>query len=68
MLRMQHQKSEAMKKKHFLSHSRKEALQVFRNMNASNKRTLEDLLIFFQRKYVRSLSEATAKQIAKTYF
>ena len=57
-----------MKDYYFLSPIRKEALQTLRNMNASNKGTLEVVLLFFQRKYVRPLSEATAKQIANLTF
>ena len=63
MLKMQHEKSEAMKDYYFLSPIRKEALQTFRNMNASNKGTLEVVLLFFQRKYVRPLSEARQSKL-----
>ena len=61
VLEMQTEISEAMKNNHFDSHFQKEALQTFRNMNASNKRTLEDVLTIFRRKYVRLQSRATAK-------
>ena len=47
MLKMQPEMTEAMKIKHFQAHLRKEALQTFRNISASNKRTLDDVLIVF---------------------
>ena len=47
MLKMQPEKTEAMKINHFLAHFRKEALQTFRNISASNKKTLDDMLIVF---------------------
>ena len=50
-----------MKINHFYAHLRKEALQTFRNINASNKKTLTDVLIVFRRNYVKSESQATAK-------
>ena len=61
MLKMQPEMTEAMKINHFHAHLRKEALQTFRNISASNKKTLEDVLIVFRRKYVKPQSQATAK-------
>ena len=51
MLKMQPEMTEAMKINHFHAHLRKEALQTVRNMSASNKKTLDDVLIVFRRKY-----------------
>ena len=42
MLKMQPKMTEAMKINHFHAHLRKEAFQTFRNMNASNKKTLDE--------------------------
>ena len=39
----------------------KKALQRFRNISASKKKTLNDVLIVFRRKYVKPESQATAK-------
>ena len=50
-----------MKTNHFHAHLRKEALQTFRIMSASNKKTLDDVLLVFRRKYVKPESQATAK-------
>ena len=61
MLKMQPEMTEAMKIKHFHAHLRKKALQTFRNICASNKKTLDDVLIVFRRKYVKPKSQATAK-------
>ena len=61
MLKMQPEMTEAMKNNHFHAHSRKQALQTFRNISALNKKTLDDFLIVFRRKYVRPESQATAK-------
>ena len=61
MLKMQPEMTEAMKINHFHAHLRKEALQTFRNINALNKKTLDDVLIVFRRKYVKPESQATAK-------
>ena len=47
MLKMQPEITEAMKINHFHVHLRKEALQTFRNINAVNKKTLDDVLIVF---------------------
>ena len=61
MLKMQPEMTEAMKINHFHAHLRKEALQIFRNIGALNKKTLDDVLIVFRRKYVKPQSQATAK-------
>ena len=61
MLKMQPEMTEAMKINHFHDHLRKEAFQTFRNISASNKKTLDDVLIVFRRKYVKPQSQATAK-------
>ena len=50
-----------MKINHFHAPLRKEALQTFRNKSASNKKTLDDVLLLFRRKYVKPESQATAK-------
>ena len=61
MLKMQPEMTEAMKINHFHVHLRKEALQTFRNISAVNRKTLDDVLIVFRRKYVKPESQATAK-------
>ena len=61
MLKMQPEMTEAMKINHFHAHLRKEALQTFGNISALNKKTLDDVLIVFRRKYVKPESQATAK-------
>ena len=50
MLKLQPEMTEAMKINHFHAHLRKEALQTFRNINATNMKTLDDVLIVFRRK------------------
>ena len=54
MIKMQPEMTQAMKIKHFQAHLRKEALQTFRKISASNKKTLDDVLIVFRRKYFES--------------
>ena len=61
MLKMQPEMTESMKINHFHAHLRKEALQTLRNRSALNKKTLDDVLIVFRRKYVKPESQATAK-------
>ena len=61
MLKMQPEMTEAMKINHFHANLRKEALQTIRNISAVNKKTLDDVLIVFRRKYVEPESQATAK-------
>ena len=59
MLKMQSDMTEAIKINHFHAHVWKEALQTFRNISAWNKKTLDDVLIVFRRKYVKPESQAT---------
>ena len=61
MLKMQPEMTNAMKINHFHADLGKEALQTFRNISALNKKTLDDVLIVFRRKYVKPESQATAK-------
>ena len=61
MIKMQPEMTEQMKINHFHSLLRKNALQTFRNISSSNRRTLEDVLVIFRRKYVKPESQATAK-------
>ena len=61
MLKMQQEMTEAMKINHLHAHLRKEALRTFRKISASNKKTLDEVLIVFRRKYVNPESQATAK-------
>ena len=61
MLRMQPEMTEAMKINHLHTHLRKEALQTLRNISALNKKTLDDVLIVFRRKYVQPESQSTVK-------
>ena len=61
MIKMQTEMTEAMKINHFHAHLLKEALQTFRNISASNKKTLDHVLTVFRRKYVKPESQATAK-------
>ena len=61
MLKKQPEMTEAMKINHFHAHLGKEALQTFRNISAVNRKTLDDVLIVFRRKYVNPESQATAK-------
>ena len=61
MMKMQPDMSEQMKIYHIHSLLRKGALQTFRNINSTNRKTLEDVLVIFRRKYVKPESQATAK-------
>ena len=61
MLKFQPEMTEAMKIKHLHAHLRKEALQTFRKLSASNKKTVDDVLVVFRRKFVNPESQATAK-------
>ena len=61
MIKMQPEMTERMKINHFHSLLRKNALQTFRNINSTNRQTLEDVLVIFRRKYVKPESQATAK-------
>ena len=62
MLKTQPEMTDAKKINHFHAHLRKEALQTLRNIITSNKKTHDDVLIVFRRKYVEPESQATAKQ------
>ena len=61
MFKMQPEKTEVMKMNHFHSLLRKDALQTFKNIQRSSRTTLEDILVVFQRKYVKPQSVAAAK-------
>ena len=61
MLKMQPEMTEAIEIKQFHAHLRQEPFQTFRNMSASNTKTLDDVLTVFRRKYVKPESQATAK-------
>ena len=61
MLKKQPEMTEAMKNNHFHDHLQKQALQTFRDVSALNKKTLDDVLFVFRRKYVKPESQATAK-------
>ena len=50
MHKMQPGLTEARKMNHFYANLRKEALKTIRNINATNRRTVEDVLIMFRRK------------------
>ena len=61
VLKMQPDMTVASKLNHFHAHLRKEALQTFRKISASNRKTLDAVLIVFRQKYVKRESQATAK-------
>ena len=61
MIKIQPEMTEQMKIIHFHSLLRKNALQTFRNINSTNRQTLEDVLVIFRRKCVKPESQATAK-------
>ena len=61
MPKMQPEMMEAVKINHLHAHLKKEALQRFRNINETNNRTLEVVLIVFRRKYFKLESRAIAK-------
>ena len=61
MIKMQPTMTEQMKINHFHSLLRKRALQTFRNINSTNRQTLEEVLVIFRKKYVKPESQATAK-------
>ena len=50
-----------MKINHFHAHFRKEALETIRKISESNKKTLDDVLIVFRRKFAKPESLATAE-------
>ena len=51
-----------MKFNHLHSLLRQGALQTILNINTSNRQTLDDVLLIFGLKYVKTESQATAKQ------
>ena len=61
MIKMQPAMTEMMEINHFHSLLRKNALQTFRNINSTNRQTLEDILAVVRRNYVTPESQATAK-------
>ena len=61
MIKMEPVMTEQMKIVHFHSLLQKGALQTFRNINTTNRQTLEDVLVIFRRKNVKPESQATAK-------
>ena len=63
IIKMQPAMTEHMKINHCHSLLRKRALQTFKNINSTNRQTLEDVLVIFQRKHVKPESQATAKHI-----
>ena len=58
---MQPEVNEAKKNRNFHARMRKEALQTIRYLNAASKRTFEDVLIVFRRKYPKHKSKASDK-------
>ena len=61
MLNVQRELTEAKKTYHFFAHLRKAAHQRFRNISASNTKTLDHVLTVIRQKYVKPESQATAK-------
>ena len=59
--KMQQETIEAMKNNHFDAYLRNKAVQTFRNINASNIKTLDEVLIVSRRKHVKPESQATTK-------
>ena len=51
--------TDARKINHFEAGLQKEELQTFRNISASDRKTLDDVLLVFRRKYVKPESQAT---------
>ena len=60
MIKMQPEMTEQMKINHFHSLLRKNALQTFRNINSTNRQTLEDVLVIFRRSQTRVTSDCQA--------
>ena len=60
--KMQPEMREQMKINQGHSLQRKAAVQPFCNINNTNRRTLEYVLVIFRRKYVEPVSHATLKQ------
>ena len=61
MIKIPPEMSEQMKTNHFHSLLRKGALHTFRNIRTANIQILEDVLVIFRRKDVKTESQATAK-------
>ena len=61
MLKVPAEMTNAVNINHVHAHLRKKALQKFTNTSASNKETLNDVLIVFRRKYIKPESQATSK-------
>ena len=61
VIKMQPDMTETMKINHFHSMLRKNALQIFLNINTANRQTLKEILAIFRRKYAKLESQATAK-------
>ena len=59
--KMQPKMPEAMEINNFHTHLSKEALQTFRSVSASNKKTPDDVLLVFRQKQIKLKSQATAK-------
>ena len=60
-LKMQPEMTEAIKICHFHAHLPKQALQTFRNISTSNKKTIYDVLNVFRQKYVKQKPQATTE-------
>ena len=60
MLEIQPEMAEALKIINFHAHLQKEALQLFRNISAPNRKALENVQVVFTQKYVKQESQATA--------
>ena len=56
LLKLEPEMTKTMKINHFYAHLRKEAHQTFRNISASNKKNLDDVLIVFRRTRITSYS------------
>ena len=61
MIIMQPDKTEAMKRNLFHSMLRKNALQLFCNINTTNNQTLKNFLAVLHRRHVKPESQTTAK-------
>ena len=61
MIKMQPEMTEQMKINHFHSLLSKNALHTLRNISSANRQTVEDVLVFFRRNYVKPELPATAK-------
>ena len=61
MLKMQPEKTEALRNDNCQAHLQKEALQIFKNINAPNRETLDDVVIVIRQERVKTKPQATAK-------